>query len=307
MSNEGDLERPHLEKISMTCIASFYTRAKYYLDNHNLAYIYNEYADYIDSDDLYKKYFPGCENPGEMTCFMIAREQIIIQNLERSLHRNEIQNIIFLGCGISPLPLYFAENAGRFGFPINVFATDLHPPLSLQKELVEKFVSRSHVEHKLKFLELDITNTPQFNQLSDRLSPGSVALVAEGVFPYFLKEDWDISLKNIRKLLHEKGGFFLTDLATRQGIQNSPFQEDSKRLLHACYRNAEIPMDSLPFATSQECTEYLTKSGFQHSWERLTGPEEFWHKIKLPVLSTEEKFRIEKMLSRPSMLKLTVD
>ncbi len=319
-------EHTQLEKVSATCIASFSTRARYYVGNGNLAAIYNQFADELNSDKLYQKYFPGCKQPWEMTSFIIAREQIIVQLLEKALYRSQIANIVFLGCGVSPLPLNFAERVARFGNSANVFATDLTIPLKLQENLVKKFLSKAQeremlseyptdfpgvstieaIEEKLKFCQLDITNKNQFEKFSSCLLPGPVAFIAEGVFPYFLQKEWDLAVQNIRAILKDIGGFFVTDVATRQGIKYSPFQGDSKNLLQSCYSVAQVSPDALPFNTAEDCCRYLKQNGFQYAWEKLSNPEDFWQKVKLPQLGKEEKARIEKMLSRPSMLRITI-
>lgn len=265
------------EGLSGTSIATLYARDFHYNDGPFLCGpLHRVCADYLHIHDLYRQMFPACKEPYEFALFLAMREQVMMFEIEQAVQRGEIKNVLVLAAGISPLPIGLVELTKD----VPVIATDLADLAAKQRQL-KNFVranmrnlrlelpvfSANH--QRLQVEPLDVLAPEQWEKVDERLQPGGVGVVCEGLMPYMNLEQWEIIMVQIRRVLAKYGGFFVTDIATRQGKRKTIFSADSENLLKKFYDQAGIPTEGLAFDSSVEYDQFMVQRGFNSHTIRL--------------------------------------
>jgi O-methyltransferase involved in polyketide biosynthesis len=293
-----------LHGLSATCIGSFWARAKYYQRaEFDIARLHTESAAYFDIEPTFETTFPGCDDIVEMGAFVSAREQILFERAVAALEDGSVNNILILASGISPLAVHLKRliNQRFSGRNVKVICTDLLDPIWLQKQLCSTLIKK--YDTGINFDILDVLKKDDWHAVKDKLVDGGVAVICEGLLGYFKADDFSEVLTNIQDLLKERGGFFVTDIATRDGVRKTLFEGDSKVLLHRFYEVAEVNTDSLAFATRKECVRSINAHGLSVSPAALLKPEQMY--IPRSVIGGRRD-KIAKIVSTPMCLEVRV-
>lgn len=266
-----------LEGLSATCIGSFYARANYYSEaSFDVAQDHAQAAKFFSIDKAYRKRFPGCVDVDQMGGFVAAREEILFERAFAAVKEGRVKNILIVASGISPLAVRLRKSIEHQAFDsdVNVITTDLADPIWMQLSLCMKLMPTFN--NKILFDDLDALNLEDWKKVSRRFAPGGVAIICEGLLGYFTLENVDTVLTNVGGVLRQHGGFFLTDIATREGVRKTLFQGDSKKLLDRFYDLAEVNPSDLAFQDSKECRELVKSKGMTASGVSLAAPHELY-------------------------------
>jgi len=95
-------------------------------------------------------------------------------------------------------------------------------------------------------------------------------VISEGLFPYLYGDSVERTAENVRSLLKKRGGIWATDIATRQGIKNPIFEDESSRkVLANLYSESEVDVEKLAFGNAKEAVSFFEGKGF--TVERVNG------------------------------------
>ncbi|MBP7057253.1 hypothetical protein KBB08_02070 [Candidatus Gracilibacteria bacterium] len=251
--------------LSGTSIAAHWARDLVYSDGPFLwAPLHRLFAHHLHTDSLYRQLHPDCPAPFETGLFLAAREQAMALAVERAAARSEIRNVLILAAGTTALPLGLVELVPD----VLVLATDLAAMADKQRQL--KHFVRRHMddlqldlprfrkEHqRLVVQPLDIFDQEHWASVTQRLQPGGVAVVSEGLMPYLSLAQWQFVTSQVRSLLAARGGMWLTDIATQNGIARTTFTGDSARLLTQLYQRANVDPSNLAFENGRAYEEFV--------------------------------------------------
>ncbi len=254
----------HLTDLSATCVGSFQQRVQVYRGARRgiaIAELYGVSGAYLNAEGPYRALFPGCEDTLEIGCFVAAREKILYQRAIDAVRTQGVKNVVILACGVTPLPVYIRQRiTDALIKGVKVISTDLPAPLEIQRSLCRRLLDdHSHAEVQLQ--SVNVLQQVDWTQLKEQLVPGGVAILCEGLLGYFTFEEVQACVSYAMDLLSDRGGFFLTDIATKNGLKNSPFKGDSAKLLKRFYEVAEIDPGSLAFERGSDCSNFLTSNG----------------------------------------------
>jgi O-methyltransferase involved in polyketide biosynthesis len=264
--------------LSGTSIAAHWARDLVYSDGPFLwAPLHRLFAHHLHTGSLYQQLHPDCPAPFEVGLFLAAREQAIALAVERAAERKEIRNVLILAAGTTALPLGLVELVPD----IQVIATDLAPMAEKQRQL--KHFVRRHLDdlqlelprlredhQRLVVQPLDIFDQDHWTTVTQRLQPGGVAVVSEGLMPYLSLAQWQFVTRQVRSLLAARGGMWLTDIATQNGIARTTFTGDSARLLTQLYQRANVDPKNLAFKNGHAYEEFVRNAHLSSTDLRLT-------------------------------------
>lgn len=293
-----------LEGLSATCIGSFWARAKYYAKaDFDLAQLHAQSAAYFDIEPTFEETFPGCNNIVEMGAFVSAREQILYERAAAALEDRSVNNILILASGISPLAVHLQRliNQKFSSRDVKVVCTDLLDPVWLQKQLCSTLLKKHNTG--IDFDVLDVLKDSDWRDIVKQFVEGGVAIICEGLLGYFQADAVSEVLANVLELLKARGGFFLTDIATREGVRKTLFEGDSRVLLDRFYEVAKVDPESLAFGNRRECVQYINSHGLTATPTALINPE---HMYIPKSLRDERRVKIAKIVSTPMCIDVRV-
>ena len=107
-----------------------------------------------------------------------------------------------LPCGFTPRALEFAKNGKKFvGMDLPATINEIEPAImSLLNEEEKKLV---------KFEGVDVTNYHSIKSAFDKIE-GKVCITTEGLLMYLTNSELDAMCENIKKILAEHGGYWIT-------------------------------------------------------------------------------------------------
>ncbi len=288
----------HLRDLSATCVGSFQQRVEVYKGARKgvaIAELYATSGAYLKAEAAYAALFPGCEDAVEMGCFVAAREKILYERAIDAIERQGVKNVVILACGVTPLPVYLRQRLNdKLISGVKVISTDLPGPLEIQRSLCRRLLD-DHAHNEVELQSLDVLDSVDWANLKVQLVPGGIALLCEGLLGYFDYASVQRCVGHAMNLLKDNGGFFLTDIATKNGLRNTPFKGGSAKLLRKFYEVAGVNPDSLAFEKGDECASFLTSNGI--AFERV-GLEP--GQIYMPdAVTGEDRVTLAKILSKP--------
>ncbi len=298
-SNMTDAESlSHLTALSATCVGSFVQRVNLYRGAKKgvaIAELYATSGSYLKAEAAYAALFPDCDDAVEMSCFVAAREKILYERAIDAVDRQGVKNVVILACGVTPLPVYLRQRLNdKLISDVKVISTDLPGPLEIQRSLCRRLLD-DHTHNEVELQALDVLDSVDWAQLKAQLVPGGIALLCEGLLGYFDYDSVQRCVGHAMNLLKEHGGFFLTDIATKNGLRNTPFKGGSAKLLRRFYEVAAVNTNSLAFEKGDDCAHFLASNGI--AFERV-GLEP--GQIYMPDSVTgEDRVTLAKILSKP--------
>jgi O-methyltransferase involved in polyketide biosynthesis len=209
----------------------------------------------------------------EEFAFMMALRYNV---MNREIVQKAFPNILELGAGTTPRGMDIVVDDEEKLRNTHVFETDLPAMVTVKKEM------RSQVENVLRGFgkncgwerlhheQLDVTSADDFERVERMMRPGEVGVISEGLFPYLYGDSVERTAENVRSLLKKRGGIWATDIATRQGIKNPIFEDESSRkVLANLYSESEVDVEKLAFGNAKEAVSFFEGKGF--TVERVNG------------------------------------
>ena len=110
--------------------------------------------------------------------------------------------VVDLPCGFTPRALEFAKNGNKFvGMDLPATINEVQPAImSLLDDEQKKLVN---------FEGVDATNYPSLKSAFDKID-GKVCITTEGLLMYLTDSELDAMCENIKKILAEHGGYWIT-------------------------------------------------------------------------------------------------
>jgi len=210
----------------------------------------------------------------------------------RILADHDITQVLEIAAGLSPRGLAMTENPD-----VVYVATDLPKILEEEKEIAEAILVKLNCQRpNLHFLAADcfnmdslLTAVAAFNR--DR----PIAVITEGLFPYFNRDEKKVLAGNIHELLGKYSGLWITtDVHTRQSLQRmSQFDESTKKRLTRISSSTESTLESNIFEDENDMKEFFEKAGFkmeEYSFINVFGE---LSSVKILNLTQEEILKIQ--------------
>ncbi len=267
-----------LHGLSATSIGSFDCRARYLAGNQNgLARQYSMGRKFFDIDSEYQRVFPDCRETLQIGGFVAAREQILLNQTIEALKADSIKNVVVLASGLSATGAYLRDLITRefSDAQVQVVCTDLAEPLCLQRSLCRHILGM-HTPRGISFQPLNVLEKKDWESIDSQLGDGGVGIICEGLLGYFSMEKVAAVFAHVSALLRKRSGFFVTDIATRNGLQSTLFDGDSDKLLQRFYAVADVKPEDLAFGNGKECLGYLTGQGLQATRVHLASSDKFY-------------------------------
>lgn len=284
-----------LHGLPATAIGSFDCRARYLRAAKSpLSLLYGMGSRFFDIDVEYSRVFPDCNETHQIGGFVAAREQILLNQTIEALANGTVKNVVVLASGLSATGAYVRDVIAR-QFPdsgAHVICTDLPEPLCLQRSLCRHILA-AHTPRGVSFQALDVLLKQDWDEIESQLVDGGVAIICEGLLGYFNLEKVSAVFARVAALLRRRSGFFLTDIATRKGLQSTIFDGDSDKLLRRFYEVADVRPEDLAFKNGQDCLDYLAQQGLRASRVKLQHPDQFYQP---KLINDTERNKLRKIL-----------
>lgn len=219
-----------------------------------------------------------------------------IENLLRVLYITLEQDygdiVVDLASGFSPTGMIFSRDP-----KINYLEVDLPDVIEEKRAIVRDIISVKS-RPNLQFVSANILDDSCFEEIEKKLSAGPVALICEGLLPYFNCEEKNILTKNIRYLLMKRGGTWITpDISSKERIKMI-LQTDPNlaKVLDFFSGMSHCNIEANSFATLDDARTFFRGNGFKITeWKQC----EIVPKLRsLSLLSDTEIKNIKAMLER---------
>lgn len=214
------------------------------------------------------------------------------KSIDSLVSKYEHANIVELASGFSPRGLIFSRNP-----KINYLEVDLPDVIEEKRAIVRDIISVKS-RPNLQFVSANILDDSCFEEIEKKLSAGPVALICEGLLPYFNCEEKNILTKNIRYLLMKRGGTWITpDISSKERIKMI-LQTDPNlaKVLDFFSGMSHCNIEANSFATLDDARTFFRGNGFKITeWKQC----EIVPKLRsLSLLSDTEIKKIKAMLER---------
>ena len=177
-----------------------------------------------------------------------------------------------LPCGFTPRALEFAKNGRKYvGMDLPATINEVEPAImSLIDEDQKKFVS---------FEGVDVTNYQSLKAAFDKID-GEVCITTEGLMMYLTDSEMDAMCENIRRILAEHGGYWITldpEISflyvlivkafygdrTREIMWRSKFRIDDKSDVKSVENSITISLRGDVQENMRNALDYIVSKGFK--------------------------------------------
>lgn len=169
-----------------------------------------------------------------------------------------ITNVLEIACGISPRGLIMTMD------PSVVYVeSDLKDILREEEALVSGILTDSEEKRQnLHFLEANVLDTEQVLSASHVLSD-PVAVVSEGLFAYFTRDEKLVAAKNIRQVLDSKGGIWITpDLYARRSAEELTNNPKVRIVIELLSESTGRELEDNMFLDEDDIAHFVNEAGF---------------------------------------------
>ena len=220
------------------------------------AYI-NKIANGVDSAE-YEKVF----DLDDLTNVNASFAEIRYTASNEYAKRNGYKNVIDLGCGVSPHSVWTSRNK------INYVGVDLPAVVNAATQYSKLFLN----EDEQKFVSYkvaDVTDTKAMLNTAKNLE-GKVCIIQEGLAMYLSRSQQKDLLYNVRKILQEHGGVYITvdynvkDLFTDIGkslYNNKKAEELYTRSAGIYEEKGEADFEQTLFAKQKDAIDFIENQG----------------------------------------------
>ena len=159
-----------------------------------------EYVQYIDAEKILKP--ESISQYERVERINKINQEIRYASLNDFIESENYTNVMDLGCGVSPRCLYSARRG------INYVGTDLEDVVGVLNFYAPNFV-KDDMRKYIRFAVADAANHEEMMNAAKGLD-GKVCIVEDGLLMYLSREQQKAMLENIRDILKEHGGAFVT-------------------------------------------------------------------------------------------------
>jgi O-methyltransferase involved in polyketide biosynthesis len=223
----------------------------------------------------------------------------------RIITRNDITQILEVAAGLSPRGIAMTEN-----HDVVYVVTDLPQILDQEKMIAEATLSR------LKFqrpnLHFEIANALDSKSLSKALSifrpERPVAIITEGLLPYFNREEKTVLANNIHGALTRYHGVWIaSDVHTKQ-YRDAAIRLDKnvRERQDRISRSTGTNLESNLFADENDLRRFFESAGFQIEEYQYSNVFQDLSSIRLLNLSQKDAKRALELVAASRTLILTV-
>lgn len=221
-----------------------------------------EYVQYIDAETILK-----AENISQYE--RVERINKIYQEIRYSslndfIAAGNYTNVIDLGCGVSPRCLWTARKG------INYVGVDLQDVVNVLNIYAPNFI-KDDMKNYVKFVVADVAKRDEMKNTTKGLQ-GEVCIVGEDLLMYLSREQQKAMLENIREILKEQGGCFVTSDFTSGEIfmsSNKAVYGDEDALVVAketqrLYEDiSEVAFGNTLFKSTEEAVKFVEDLGLK--------------------------------------------
>ena len=210
----------------------------------------------------------------------------------RILAERGITQVLEIAAGLSPRGLAMTENPD-----VVYVATDLPKILEEEKEIAEAILVKLNSQRPN--LHFQAANCFSMDSLSTAAAAFNhdrpLAVITEGLFSYFTRDERKALAGNIHELLEKYLGFWITtDVHTKQSLQKmSQFDENAKKRLIRISSSTESTLESNFFEDENDMKQFFEKGGFkmeEYSYINVFGE---LSSVKILNLTQEEILKIQ--------------
>jgi O-methyltransferase involved in polyketide biosynthesis len=225
-----------------------------------------------------------------------ATNQIIVEH--------GITQILEIAAGLSPRGLEMTRDP-----KIICMVTDLPQILEEEKMIVDRILAKSN-NHRSN-LYYRTVNALDKENLSAAMAvfkdDRTIAIIAEGLLPYFSRREKETLADNIRPLLKRYGGIWIaTDVQTKQYLQKvSQIAENTGKRVASVSNSTGTDLESNLFIDDADIEQFFNKAGFrmeEYSYSNILGD---LSSIKSLNLNEAEILRVQQLLKIKKTLILT--
>lgn len=207
-----------------------------------------EYAEYFKLKDL--------ENVNA------AYAEIRYSSSNDFIKRNGYKNILDIACGVSPHGILAARNGLNYvgvELPATVKIIEGYAPLFL-KDNEKKFVS---------YAAADVTDTEEMKNAASKLN-GKICIIEEGLAMYLSREQQKALLQNVREILKEHGGAYITlDFVVKDFFTDIGKELYDKKKAEELYKKSagiyeekgEVSFEDTLFDNQKDAIEFIKAQG----------------------------------------------
>jgi O-methyltransferase involved in polyketide biosynthesis len=214
---------------------------------------------------------------------------------DRIIAEHEVKQILEIAAGLSPRGLAMTED-----HDVTYVATDLPQMLEREQAIAESILVKQHA--KRSNLHFRIANALDRDELFEAAGPFQygrpIAVITEGLLPYFVREEKKALAANIRALLTRYGGTWVCpDVTTRQS---------SKRFLRAGVASRQRiknitgatgrDIEKNAFEDDDDVLRFFADAGYTLEGYSHTNVLEDLSALKLTQLNRDEVREILQML-----------
>ena len=176
-------------------------------------------------------------------------------SIDQLLADLSIRNILELSSGFSFRGLDFVQRK-----EVYYIDTDLPDMIERKKEFVTALhTGDSDMKGKLELIPLNALDYNKFNEIINHFPPGEIVIVNEGLLVYLNTEEKEKLCGIIRKILKERGGYWITaDIYIKFKNRNIDrgLDERTKKFLE------DQQVEDNKFESLDAATEFFRKMGF---------------------------------------------
>jgi O-methyltransferase involved in polyketide biosynthesis len=222
----------------------------------------------------------------------------------RIIRRDGITQILEVAAGLSPRGIAMTENPD-----VVYVVTDLPQILDQERMITEAALSK--LNYQRPNLHFEVANALDRESLSTALSifrlDRPVAIITEGLLPYFNHEEKTVLANNIHEVLTKYRGVWITsDVHTRQYLDATNRLDASTRQRHdRIARSTGSNLESNLFADENDVRRFFETAGFQIEEYQYSNVVQDLSSIRLLNLSQEDTKRALELLAASKTLILT--
>ena len=147
--------------------------------------------------------------------------------LDEQIKKTGVKNIYEIASGISPRSIILTKNPD-----IIYFATDLPKKVASNQKILESIIKKDKIHRdNLYFYPVNVLNQKQFIKTGEKFN-GPICVIHEGLLPYLNEKEKQILGNNIKNLLKDKGGYWITpdvmckDIMKKKKKERSPEENE---------------------------------------------------------------------------------
>lgn len=213
---------------------------------------------------------------------------------DRIIAQHEIKQILEIAAGLSPRGLTMTEDPD-----VTYVATDLPQMLEQEQAIAESIFVKQHA--KRSNLYFRVANALDRNDLFEASGPFQygrpIAVITEGLLPYFMREEKKTVAANIRALLTRYGGIWIcSDVPTRQSSKRFTRAVDVRQRIENIRGATGRDIEKNAFEDDDDVLRFFADAGYTLEGYSHTNVLEDLSALKLTQLNRDEVREILQVL-----------